>query len=113
MVMSTRDSSTYTDPTQRHDLSPQTLCDEENTPASEGEQQHESKDPNLVEWDEDDREYPRNWSTGYKCWVTFQLGMLALAASLGSSIISPAESAIAAYVGVSREVAVLSISLYV
>jgi hypothetical protein len=113
MVMSTRSSSTYTDLAQEHDLSPQTPCDEENTPASKGEQQHESKDPNLVEWDEDDRENPRNWSTMYKCWITFQLGMLALAASLGSSIISPAESAIAAYVGVSREVAVLSISLYV
>ena len=58
--MSTRDSSTYTDSTQEHDLSPQTPRDEENTPASEGEQQHESKDPSLVEWDEDDREYPRN-----------------------------------------------------
>jgi multidrug resistance protein len=39
--------------------------------------------------------------------------MLALAASLGSSIIAPAEEAIAAYTGVSVEVSVLSISLYV
>jgi hypothetical protein len=82
-------------------------------PASEGEQQHESKDPNLVEWDEDDKEYPWNWSTVHKCWVTFQLGMLALAASLGSSIISPAETNIATYVGISREVAVPSVSLCV
>lgn len=112
MIMSTLSSSTYTDPAQEHDLSPQTPCDE-NTPASEGEQQHESKDSNLVEWDEDDREYPRNWSTVYKCWVTFQLGMLALAASLGSSLISPAETTIATYVGISGEVAVLSVSLCV
>ena len=39
--------------------------------------------------------------------------MLALAASLGSSIICPAEPAIAAYLGLSEEVTVLVISLYV
>ncbi|KAF2084204.1 MFS general substrate transporter [Saccharata proteae CBS 121410] len=61
----------------------------------------------------DDPENPQNWSWAYKCWITFQLGMLALAASLGSSIISPAEANIAAYTGVSREVSVLSISLYI
>ena len=67
----------------------------------------------LVEWAENDPDNPRNWSNGYKSWLTFQLGMLALAASLGSSIISPAEDAISTYVGVSREVTVLSISLYI
>ncbi|KAK6607733.1 MFS multidrug transporter [Botrytis cinerea] len=45
----------------------------------------------LVGWDgDDDQGNPRNWSTLYKSWITFQLGMLALSASLGSSIISPA-----------------------
>ena len=92
---------------------PQAPHDEESAPASKEEQQHESKDPNLVDWDDGDKDNPRNWPTGYKCWITFQLGMLALAASLGSSIISPAETAIAPYVGVSREVTVLCISLYV
>lgn len=67
----------------------------------------------LVGWDgDDDPDNPQNWSTGYKSWVTFQLGMIALAASLGSSIIAPAEPAIAKYVGVGKEVAVLSISLF-
>lgn len=70
------------------------------------------KDPNLVDWDENDPDNPRNWSTTYKCWITFQLGMLALAASLGSSIISPAEGVISEYVGVSSEVMVLAISMY-
>lgn len=83
----------------------------------ENEVQHQEslkeKDWYLVDWDEDDQANPRNWSTGYKSWITFQLGMLALAASLGSSIIAPAENAISAYTGVSHEVAVLSISLYV
>ena len=67
----------------------------------------------LVGWDgDDDQGNPRNWSTLYKSWITFQLGMLALSASLGSSIISPAGKTIAAYVGVGSEVSVLSISLY-
>ncbi|KZP26647.1 MFS general substrate transporter [Athelia psychrophila] len=79
-----------------------------------GERENERKaDPNLVVWDDDDEGNPRNWSTGYKSWITFQLGMLALAASLGSSIISPAEEDIAAYLGVSSEVTVLVISLYI
>ncbi|KAF7898455.1 hypothetical protein EAF00_004901 [Botryotinia globosa] len=68
----------------------------------------------LVDWDgDDDQGNPRNWSTLYKSWITFQLGMLALSASLGSSIISPAGKTIAAYVGVGSEVSVLSISLYI
>jgi hypothetical protein len=71
------------------------------------------KDPNIVDWDGDtDSANPRNWSKGYKSWITFQLGMLALAASLGSSIIAPGENAISQYIGVSREVTVLTISLY-
>jgi hypothetical protein len=111
--MSTRSSSTYAEPARDHEPLQQAPYDEESAPASKEEPQHESEDPNVVDWDDDDKENPRNWSTKYKCWITFQLGMLALAASLGSSIISPAGPAIATYIGVSREVTVLSISLYV
>jgi predicted MFS family arabinose efflux permease len=70
-------------------------------------------DPFLVRWEENDPDDPFNWSNGRKSWITFQLGMLALAASLASSIISPAQGAIVAYTGVSEEVAVLDISLYI
>lgn len=59
---------------------------------------------NIVKFEEDDPENPRNWSSVYKVWITFQLGMLALSASIGSSIISPAEDAISEYVGVGSEV---------
>ena len=86
--------------------------DNENQPEPEDGTQS-SEDPYLVKWDVNDPENPRNWSVTYKFWVTFQLGMLALAASLGSSIISPTGDAIAAYLGVSSEVSVLSVSLYV
>jgi len=92
-----------------------TLSDEEKSielspaPATDN---HESHDSNIVDWDENESNNPHNWATSYKCWITFQLGMLALAASLGSSIIAPAETRIAAYVGVSLEVVILSVSLY-
>ena len=71
------------------------------------------KEKIVVGWDENDPENPKCWSTGYKSWLTFQLGMLALAASLGSSIISPAEDAISSAFGVSHEVTVLCISFYI
>jgi hypothetical protein len=67
---------------------------------------------NVVKWGRDDPDNPRNWALGYKIWITFQLGMLAMCGSLGSSIIAPAEEVIAEYVGVSSEVTVLMISLY-
>ena len=67
----------------------------------------------LVGWAENDPENPKNWNTSYKSWLTFQLGMLALAASLASSIIAPAEDAISSEFGISREAVVLSISLYI
>lgn len=66
----------------------------------------------LVKWDQDDPMNPQNWSDRYKWWVTFQLGMLALASSLGSSIQTPTDAIIAKYVGVSHEVAVLEVTMY-
>ncbi len=68
----------------------------------------------VVTWDgDDDKENPQNWSTSFKSWVTLQLSMLAFTASLASSIIAPANKTIAEYVGVSEEVVVLNVSLYV
>ena len=68
--------------------------------------------PGLVEWEIGDPANPRNWSTLYKIWLTFQLSMLALSASLGSSVISPADDTIAKAMGVSDEATILCISLY-
>ncbi|RAK94076.1 bicyclomycin resistance protein [Aspergillus costaricaensis CBS 115574] len=70
-------------------------------------------DPNLVKWEENDPENPHNFSTAYKCWITFQLGLLALSASLGSSIISPAETELKAYLNIGTEVSILPVSLYI
>jgi hypothetical protein len=105
------DSSTEQEQEYQWSKLPTPSNDEENAlPSTEVE----VKDPNLVDWDgPNDQLNPRNWSTLYKSWITFQLGMLALAASLGSSIIAPAEPDIAEYVGVSKEASVLVISLFV
>ncbi|KAI9743812.1 MAG: hypothetical protein M1818_002546 [Claussenomyces sp. TS43310] len=90
---------------------PELPHDEELGAVSKGESQQHSRE--LVEWDVNDEENPRNWSTGYKIFITFQLGMLAMSASIGSSIISPAEDTISKYIGVSTEVTVLAVSLYI
>ncbi|KAH8684577.1 major facilitator superfamily domain-containing protein [Tricladium varicosporioides] len=93
--------------------SPTPPNDEENSVAVKVEDGRKNN-PNLVGWDgEDDTANPRNWTNRYKSWVTFQLGMLALAASLGSSIIAPAEDAISEYMGVSTILVVLCVSLYI
>ena len=76
------------------------------------EASHE-KEAFLVKWEDGEKANPRNWTMKYKAFITLQLGMLALAASLGSSIIAPAEAKIATYTGVSEEIAVLCVSLYV
>lgn len=67
----------------------------------------------LVKWDDGEKENPYNFTTARKSWITFQLGMLALTASLASSITGPAQSAIAKEFHVSVEATVLTISLYV
>ncbi|PCG89667.1 Major facilitator superfamily domain, general substrate transporter [Penicillium occitanis (nom. inval.)] len=67
----------------------------------------------IVKWAPNDPLNPQNWSDRYRWWVTFQLGLLALVGSLGSSILTPADDTIARYIGVSNEVSVLSLSLYV
>lgn len=106
--MSTRTSSTSTHVTPEEPPASQDPEKEDPQPAASKE-----KDPYLVDWEPNDPENPRNFSTTRKVWITFILGMLALAASLGSSIIAPAEQAIIKYTHVSAEVSVLSISLYI
>jgi len=80
-------------------------------PAKDGKEQE--RDAFLVKFEDGDRENPRNWHPYYKCFLTFQLGMLAMAGSLGSAIISPAEPDIAKDFNISTEVTVLCVSLYV
>lgn len=66
-----------------------------------------------VHFVENDSANPRSWSPRYKTWITMQLGFIALVGSIGSSIISPAEPVIAEYTGVSQEITVFVVALYV
>ena len=100
------------------DISPQRLHDEQSlrhpgTHDEPVEKERKENDEFLVAWGPGEQENPKNWSNAYKSWITFQLGMLALSASLGSSIISPAEHTISEYTGISSEVAVLVVALYI
>lgn len=93
--------------------SPQSQQPPRDEEAAEIAKEEEQGEPFLVGWEPGENGNPMNWSSSYKAFITFILGMLALAASLGSSIISPAERRIAEYTGISGEAAVLVISLYI
>jgi hypothetical protein len=115
-IMPDRDDETTDVDTPPRQLSPHNTSrsPEDANEGEKGTKSERGEDGRIeVGWDgPDDQMNPKNWSTLYKSFITFLLGMLALSASLGSSIISPAEQTIAAYIGVGREVSVLSVSLY-
>ncbi|KAF2166161.1 hypothetical protein M409DRAFT_66675 [Zasmidium cellare ATCC 36951] len=56
---------------------------------------------------------PKHFNSWYKGWICLQMALLSLTASIGSSIISPAETVLSAYLGISLEAAVLTVSLFV
>lgn len=72
------------------------------------------RDPDfVVKFDQNDLDNPRAFSSIHKALITLQLGLLALTGSITSSIISPAEPAISAYIDVGQEVTVLVVALYI
>jgi hypothetical protein len=85
----------------------------QNLPPDLKKKASETADPNLVGWEENDPDNPWNWPHSKKWFITAQLGLLAFVASLASSITAPANYEIGKYVGVSQEVSVLTISLFV
>ncbi|KAL8680422.1 MAG: hypothetical protein Q9186_003382 [Xanthomendoza sp. 1 TL-2023] len=93
----------------KEDSNGQQKSEQDRAPASDKDERERYR----VDWEPNDPKNPLNWKPIYKGWLTFQLGMLALTASLGSSIITPAQSAIAKYAHISPQVATLSLSLYV
>lgn len=88
--------------------------DQISTPkGSSGQQKLNRDDTFLVQFHDGDLDNPRNFNNYYKAWLTFQMSMICLAGSLGSSIMAPTESTIAKYLNVSHEITVLSVSLFV
>ena len=67
----------------------------------------------LAAFPPDDPANPHCWSTTWKSWMAFQMGMLAFVGSFGSSVISPAQDALVSKFHISAEVSVLSVSLFV
>lgn len=67
----------------------------------------------MVRWEDGEPSNPKNFPFWRKSWITFQLGMLALASSNASAIISPANEIIAADFNISSEVTVLTVSLFI
>jgi MFS transporter, DHA1 family, multidrug resistance protein len=68
----------------------------------------------IVEFDgPDDPTHPQNWPSNKKVWTAAFLGFAALSSSFGSSVFSACVSVVAEEFGVSSEVTILGISLYV
>ncbi|KAF2769076.1 putative MFS multidrug transporter [Teratosphaeria nubilosa] len=71
-------------------------------------------DPDIVTWDgPDDPENPQNWPLKLKIWISICTGVLTWVVSFGSSVFSATTSVTAEEFGVSEEVMILSVTLYV
>lgn len=71
------------------------------------------KDPNLVTWSENDPQNPLNWARGRKIMLLVVVSSCAFCVTNTSSIISNAYQGIQDEFGISREVAILGLSLFV
>lgn len=67
----------------------------------------------IVRFENGDPENPKNWNKYYKAFITVQLGLLAMTGSMAASIVAPAEPIVALEFGISREVAVLMVALFI
>lgn len=88
---------------------------------SDGSDSHDKPEPESRSKEEKDdflarlepSDDPKHFGSWHKAWVCFQMALLALIASIGSSIISPAEEVLSASLGISVEATVLTVSLFV
>lgn len=67
----------------------------------------------LVTFTIDDPENPKNWSKAYKWYCTFVIAVTCLVVALCSSVITAGIGQVAEEFNISREVALLSITLFV
>ncbi|KZT27656.1 MFS general substrate transporter [Neolentinus lepideus HHB14362 ss-1] len=77
------------------------------------EKAHQLKDVQLVVWKPDDPEDPRNWSNGYRWYLTAVVALSVIACAFGSAIVTGDFDGIEAEFGVSEVVVALSVSLMV
>jgi hypothetical protein len=67
----------------------------------------------LITWKINDPENPKNWSKAYKWWCTMTVAMTCFVVALNSAVITADIKGPAEEFGVSEEVALLSITLFV
>ncbi|PPJ52006.1 hypothetical protein CBER1_09643 [Cercospora berteroae] len=74
----------------------------------------EQRDPNLVDWDgDDDPENPMNWNPVRKWAIATSMGSMTLVVTFASSVFSAATMVTAQQFGVSSEVMILGVALFV
>lgn len=84
------------------------------TQHTQGSTGHARRIVTAVDWTgPDDPGNPLNWRLARRAYQTAAIGSLAFAVTFGSSIITPALPEIAEEFGISRTVAILSLTLYV
>ncbi|KAF2966187.1 hypothetical protein GQX73_g7365 [Xylaria multiplex] len=67
----------------------------------------------LVTFQPNDPENPKNWSKGYKWYITMVVAITCFVVAFASSIVTPDIAGVSDEFGVSNEVALLSITLFV
>jgi DHA1 family multidrug resistance protein-like MFS transporter len=71
-------------------------------------------EPSIVTWyDNDDKDNPRNWSSGKKAWVLLVVSLYTFVVYCAASIITPTVENVMQRYHISTEVATLGLSLYV
>ncbi|KAF1998002.1 MFS general substrate transporter [Amniculicola lignicola CBS 123094] len=88
---------------------------EEGTSADKDKEQHDSEDPNIVDWDgPDDPQNPMNWPAKKKWGVIAVLSLVTLITPLGSSFFAPGvPQVMSAFHEKSNLLAALVVSVYV
>jgi uncharacterized membrane protein YdbT with pleckstrin-like domain len=81
---------------------------------SDSKDDDEEKDPNVVDWDgEDDKENPMNFPPARKWIMAISMGLMTLVVTFASSVFSSATMVTAQQFGVSSEVMILGLALFV
>lgn len=76
--------------------------------------EEEEKDPNVVDWDgPDDKANPMNWAPARKWFIAVCMGLMTFVVTFASSVFSSATMVTAMQFGVSSEVMILSVALFV
>ncbi|KAJ7114080.1 major facilitator superfamily domain-containing protein [Mycena epipterygia] len=73
----------------------------------------EIRDPYLIDWEEDDQDNPRNWSSRKRAFVAFSISLLTFSVYIGSAIYTSSIPGLMEEFNVSLTMATLGLTLYV